>query len=327
MPHVSPPDVQALVRTARRLRVTAVGLAFLFSCAASLAAQQTPRATLTGRIVDEASATVVAGAQVLLVNTAFRSVSDDLGAFEFTDLPPGAYIVEVRQPGYAAHQDTIAVVAGETLEVRFALGVDAIPLEPITVVARSNVEDAAFLEGRRFDGMTRPEIEEVLGRVRSMGDLLREAHAPGVSVVEVSGAVCAEHNRVTRNRRNSFGQDVCRPMALYLDGVRQPNPTVALLSIDPEAVERFDILSPTQGSVLYGAEAASGVIVVETQRGGRQLSAPLVLYPHDEARIRLSFGMVGANPAFSHDGLVISVLPGRKRVLALPRAFELGDRA
>jgi len=268
------------------------------------------RATLRGRVVDATSTTVVVGADVRILNTDRGMFTDDDGGFEFGELTPGAYVIEVRQPGYVVHQDTVALVAGESLEVRFSLGVDAIPLEPITVVARSNVQDQAMEAARRFDGMTRPEIETVLGRVGTMADLLRQARTPGVSIVEYDARVCAEHGRTPRRSRDGFGRDRCRPMAVYLDGVRQLLPEEALKDIDPQTVERFEILGPMQGTILYGSDAESGIIVIETQRGGRRLAEPLVLYAHDQARLRLAFAFTGNNPASTHDGFVLLSFPG-----------------
>lgn len=284
--------------------VTFLALALLTTPTSAVA--QDVRATLTGRVVDLASNTVVVGADVVLVDTNRRTTTDDSGAFEFSELVPGEYLVRVRQPGYEEHTDQITLDAGETLEVRFSIGIDAIPLEPITVVARNRtLEDDAELAGRRFDGMTRPEIEEVLGRVVSMADLLREARTPGVSIVDMSTWVCAEHGRVSRNRRDANGNDFCRPMSVYVDGVRAMNPGEMLVDLDPETVERFEILSPMQGTTLYGTDAEAGVIVIETQRGSRQLGEPLVLYSHDAPRWAFSFGAIGMNPSFTHNGLVV----------------------
>lgn len=296
------------------LRTAGVLAALLWGSAAlapALTAQDGVRATLIGRVVDLASNTVVAGADVILVDTDRRTTTDSSGSFVFAGLAPGDYEVEVRQPGYELHTDAITVSAGERLEVRFTIGVEAIPLEPITVVARSrSIETDAADEGRRFDGMNRTEIEEVLGRVSTMADLLREARMPGLSVVNMSTWVCAEHGRVTRRRRDVNGTEFCRPMAVYVDGVRAMNPGEMLQDVVPETVERFEILSPMQGTVLYGQDAESGVIVIETQRGGRRLGEPLIIYAHDQPKWSFSFGAVGANPTFTHKGFVVLSFPG-----------------
>jgi hypothetical protein len=280
-----------------------------FLLAASLlpgaASAQEVRSTLLGRVVDLSSNTVVAGADVVLVDTDRVTTTDDSGSFTFEDLVPGTYVVEVRQLGYERHTDEISLEAGERLEVRFSIGIEAIPLEPITVVARSrSVETDAADAGRRFDGMNRYEIEQVLGRVSTMADLLREARTPGVSIVNMTTWVCAEHGRVTRNRRNARGTESCRPMSVYVDGVRAMNPGEVLQDVVPETVERFEILGPMQGTTLYGPDAESGVIVIETKRGGRRLGAPLILYAHDQPRWVFSFGAVGTIPSFTHNGFV-----------------------
>ncbi len=305
--------VQHRFMTSFRTRLLLTTLALLVGLPAAVSAQevQEVRSVLSGRVVDLASSTVVAGADVFLLDTEYRTTTDDSGAFRFSDLAPGAYIVEVRQPGYETHRDEIDLNAGETLEVRFTIGIDAIPLEPITVVARSgSIGDDANIQGRRFDGMSRPEIEEVLGRVSTMADLIREARTPGVTVVNMSTWVCAEHGRVTRRVRTANGTDACRSMSVYVDGIRSQTPGETLQDLVPETIERFEILGPMQGTVLYGQDAESGVIVIETQRGGRRLGEPLILYSHDAPRWTIALGAVGTNPTFTHNGIVLVSFPG-----------------
>ena len=201
-------------------------LAAAWLCAVPAAGSaQDGRAIIAGRVVDVLSVTVIAGADVILVGTNRAATSDEDGRFEFPGLTPGDYALEVRHPGYALHTDTVSVDADERLEVRFSLGADAIPLEPITVMARSRTDDAGRRLGRRFDGMTRAEIEEVLPRVRSMADLIMATNTPGVSAIPRGSWVCLEHSRISRNRRDIDGNEFCRPMAVYVDGVRSLIPT------------------------------------------------------------------------------------------------------
>ena len=80
----------------------------------SLIFQLTPLASISGRVVDEASEPV-RGAQVMLfrenrhtgtqrVTRAGNAQTDDLGSYELPDLPPGTYFVAVQAtPWYAMH--------------------------------------------------------------------------------------------------------------------------------------------------------------------------------------------------------------------------------
>ena len=117
--------------------------------------------------------------------------------------------------------------------------------------------------------------------------------------------MCLEHSRVTRNRRDARGNDFCRPMAVYVDGVRSLVPTEILLDLAPEDIERFEILSPLAATTYYGTEGSQGVLVVETVRGGRRLGEPVVRFAYDQSKFNLSFSVMGSNPANLHDGIVL----------------------
>ena len=286
------------------LRFLLSAVAVLLLLPGSITAQD-GRGVVAGRVVDLLSETVVVGATVTLRGTDRAATTDDSGFFEFVGLTPGDYEIEVRSPGYEPHTDAISVDADERLELRFSLGVDAIPLEPITVVARSRADDVERTLGRRFDGMSRAEIEQILPRTHSMADLIMATNTPGVSAIPMGNWVCLEHNRINRNRRDSNGREFCRPMAVYVDGVRSLVPTEILTELRPSEIERFEILGPLAATTLYGNEGAEGVLVIETVRGGRTFGDPAVRYSYDHSNLNVSFAVMGANPASLHDGLVL----------------------
>ncbi|HEX2187925.1 MAG TPA: TonB-dependent receptor, partial [Longimicrobiaceae bacterium] len=70
---------------------------------------------------------------------------------------------------------------------------------------------------------------------------------------------------------------------VYIDGIEVANPLL-LSRIDPEAVERVEVVRGPQGAALYGTDAISGVVNVVTRHEGGGGGAPL-------ARIRSGFGV------------------------------------
>src|SRR5882724_5434557 len=84
-------------------------LALLLAGLCGLVSAQTPIGTLEGQITDPASA-LVADAEVSVRNaqTGFtRTVhSSRTGAFHFSDLPVGVYLLEVKATGFAAYSAT-----------------------------------------------------------------------------------------------------------------------------------------------------------------------------------------------------------------------------
>ena len=81
-------------------------LALLFICLCTLVQAQAPIGTLEGQITDPASA-LVSNAEVSVHNAQTglsRTVlSSRQGAFHFSDLPIGAYLLEVKAQGFAPY--------------------------------------------------------------------------------------------------------------------------------------------------------------------------------------------------------------------------------
>src|SRR5579872_4956407 len=98
-------------------------LVFLFmlcvlSAMPAVTSAQSSTATVAGTVDDESGAPV-AGASVVLKGPQTKSTtSDSKGAFTFSDVPAGSYVLSVTKGGYtAAEQNDIIVLAGQTLNV------------------------------------------------------------------------------------------------------------------------------------------------------------------------------------------------------------------
>lgn len=121
----------------------AAGLLLLVLTGMPLAAQQPaapppPAAVktgrITGRIVDRESGRPMQGARVSIVGQAGVFETDLDGRYRTTPIPVSRVNVRAAYIGYtAARQDSIAVKAGETVTVDFALTVRAIELEELAV--------------------------------------------------------------------------------------------------------------------------------------------------------------------------------------------------
>ena len=91
--------------------------------------------TLRGVVVD-AAIVPVAGAQVILVGTAFETTTDVDGVFSFSGVPPGTYVLEVSTLIHEPTQVTVVIGDG--------------PAEPVKVpmkdVASSGIEPPAVMK-------------------------------------------------------------------------------------------------------------------------------------------------------------------------------------
>ena len=86
-------------------------------CPATLA-QST--GALYGRVVDDLG-DPLPGANVILQDTQIGTATDIDGNFVMTDIPPGAYVVQVAFVGYQALAEDVQVVAGRFARRNFEL--------------------------------------------------------------------------------------------------------------------------------------------------------------------------------------------------------------
>ena len=114
-----------------RLRplAAALAVALLGALPAMAVAQDT--GTITGQIVDGASQRPLAEAQISIPGTGIGTLSNSQGRYILLNVPPGDVTVRVDLLGYGTQQQTVAVLAGRSVSLDFALNQDAIQLEEI----------------------------------------------------------------------------------------------------------------------------------------------------------------------------------------------------
>lgn len=224
---------------------------------------------IRGKVTDAGSARPLAGARVRVAGSDEERLTDEAGEFFLGDLPPGLHLLETEFLGYATQVDSVTIYSDEAILVNIPMVTNPIEIRGMTVTARARVGDPLTDLGRRQDLLTRPQVDALLPRVRSMSDLISAATFPGLSVRETmidSGAglypgVCVEHNRV---RRGNMG---CAMITVYLNGMRLQDPATYLNDLDPNNVESIELLSPTDAALRFGQQGVNGVLIITTRVG------------------------------------------------------------
>jgi hypothetical protein len=112
--------------------------------------------------------------------------------------------------------------------------------------------------------VTREEIERAVRTSYHFGDILRQT-VPGLQVrdnpSQPGARLCVEF----RGRRSIRFARSCQTPVLILDGVRMHDPPSLYSTIQPETVQRIEVIPPAEAGLLYGSESANGVLVVETK--------------------------------------------------------------
>lgn len=241
---------------------------FLFGPPAGTAAAQ----IVVGRVVDGTTGDPIQGARIearapdsVAVATA---LSDSAGFVQLRLPSAGSYFIVASRTGLLPWQSgLISIAARETLEVEIRLGRDAVPLDPLVVVARAR-------SARRLAGYRSRLQDGRVGRFVTREDIERRPSAPvsdlvrplsGVHIVDVArGGNPNALSRLIAMRGNRGGEiadedgaNYCLP-GLFVDGVKVSQS--AEFPID-DFIMAYDL----EGIEVY---STAGSVPIEYQQGG-----------------------------------------------------------
>ncbi|MCH7717766.1 MAG: carboxypeptidase regulatory-like domain-containing protein [Gemmatimonadetes bacterium] len=245
----------------------------------------TPVAHVAGTVAELETGDPVADVWLTLISAQGESVamsrSDDSGKFILTAPAPGPYYVAARRIGYTPDiTGPFQLRTGHAVDIEFPIAPSAFGLEPITVTGKPAVpflSTVGFYDRQRAGFgvfLDREAIEKRAG-ASELGHLLQAI--PGVRV---------DANGLIRLRGIGAGPDgtPCHlsPPLVFVDGFRiepvemgqgsgliTPNSwTRAIHPIHIEAIEVYRTPAEIPAQYNTGGEAACGVILIWTRRGG-----------------------------------------------------------
>jgi TonB-dependent SusC/RagA subfamily outer membrane receptor len=202
-------------------------------------------------------------------------VRDD-GRFLIPGVPAGAQEVAVVRIGFAGQTQSVTVPAGGSVTLNLRLREEAISLDEIVVTG-------VGAEARRREignSMAQVSMEDMDAKPLTNVESALRATVAGVQSLSVSGQVGSGGTLILRGVTSvSQGNE---PL-IYVDGVRLSTarvppanledgrgPRVSGMSINdinPQDIERIEILKGAAATTLYGTEASAGVIQIFTKRG------------------------------------------------------------
>ena len=235
---------------------TTVASVVLFG-AGSLAAQGTT-GKIEGTVRDQAGAPI-AGAQVLIVGSAFASSTNERGYYFINNVPAGTMTVRAQFIGYAPSEvNNVRVFAGQTFTVNIQLEQRAIEVGAITVTANQNA-----IVPR--DQVTSKDIVS--------GELIQNLPADNVSQVLRLQPGVVESNRGLSIRGGRVGE-----AAVYVDGVpiRSVSGNTGVGTASVVGANSLEEASVTTGAIgATQGDAQSGVISFVTRSGGQNFTGYL----------------------------------------------------
>lgn len=285
--------------------------------------------TITGTVTD-ASNNPLQGATVNLKNSNVGTSTDLSGKFSLT-IPGNKGALVVSFIGYKPQ--TINVDAN-TKELNVKLAEDAGKLEEVVVtglatsVKRSNLANAvSSVSGRELTGTTtQPTVDGALYGKFTGANISANSGAPGggisvklrgiTSIVSSSQPLFIVDGVYYDNSSIAAGLNTISKAAGQGSNSNQDNPSNRIADLDPEDIDKLEILKGASAAAIYGSRAAGGVVIITTKRG--KSGKPRIEISHsigvqmqlkklgqrswDPAKVQSAFGSAGLNIYNANNG-------------------------
>jgi TonB-dependent SusC/RagA subfamily outer membrane receptor len=229
---------------------------------------------ISGRVTDAVTGEPLEAAAVVVLGTNIRARTRVDGLYNLMGVAMGQHRLRVMIIGYATQTATANVQSGLTTTVDFALNASVISLDAMVVTGQAGAVSRREI-GNSISTIGAETIANL--PISDVGQAL-QGLAAGVTVMDNSGQVgVGQRIRLRGINSVSMGN---QPL-IYVDGVRildralnddpetgnlAPSP---LHDINPEDIERVEVVKGAAATTLYGTEASAGVIQIFTRRGSQ----------------------------------------------------------
>jgi TonB-linked SusC/RagA family outer membrane protein len=218
---------------------------FISLLSASLAGQR----TVTGTVTDEETGEELISVTVAVKGTTTGAITDFEGNYSIQASPTDT--LAFSYVGY----DTQEVPVGQRSQIDVALGTGANQLEEVVVVGYGKVSKKDLT-----GSVTTINPDEVKGMPIANAEQLLQGRSSGVQVTRNSGAPGAS-SRIRIRGVNSINSS--NSPLVVIDGFLGGD----IDEVNPNDIERIDVLKDASALAIYGARASNGVIIITTKSG------------------------------------------------------------
>ncbi len=259
---------------------------------------------IVGRVTDAKTQTALAGATVVVQGTSRSATTGSDGRYRIAAVAPGTYTVRARYIGYAPGAASVTVSMDQEATADFTLEKSAqrldevvttgtvIPTEvkaiptPISVITGEQIQEQHI---QRVDQLFRGDIPGIFSWDNGSGNYTSAINVRGTTSLDAAGG----------------------SIKTYVDGVEVTDQHF-IATIDPNSIERVEVLRGPQASTIYGSDALNGVLQIFTKTGtpgtkpqlDAQLSAGALQTQWNGTRAvdqqDYSASLVGGGPQFSY---------------------------
>jgi outer membrane receptor for ferrienterochelin and colicin len=262
------------------VRAVLMSLAVVSASLSLAASAQAQAGTVTGTIVDKTTRQPLNAVQVMIDGTTRGGMTDARGRYVIPNVTPGTVTVRATSIGYRTETQAVQVAANGSAVANFELGVSAISLDEVVVTGTGGQAEKKAL-GATVSTVSVASIQERVP-VTDVGAVLQSRIAGVRSLGTVGGVGASRDLRIRGTSSFSLGQ---RPV-VYIDGVKiDTKQTVwggmgtsccsfsggagvdRLSDLNPNDIERIEVVKGAAAGTLFGTEATNGVIQIFTKKG------------------------------------------------------------
>ncbi len=266
---------------ATRARSGALAALLMVSLAgvAARADAQGGTGTIRGKVTN-AAGQPLPNAQVFIVGTPNGAQTGADGGFTIGRVPAGTVAVRARLIGYEASERSVVVAEGATATADFRLTPSAVSLDQVVVTGTAGSARKREV-GNSIGQVSVASLPEVPTNVSNL-------LAGRVAGVNISGGLGNAGSGSAIRLRGATSMALSNQPLIYVDGVRTRSDEYPrngifqgatqrganaygspLNDINPDDIERIEVVKGAAATTLFGTDAAAGVIQIFTKRGSQ----------------------------------------------------------
>ena len=236
---------------------------------------QAQTGAIEGQVFEARNGQPLPGVSVVIPSLNTGAATDVNGQYEIPSVPVGEYEVRVSFVGYKTQSQIAQVAADEVVVLNFEMETDALGLDEVVVTGTGGAVEKKRL-GNTISTVNTEDLQN--SPIANVSELM-QGREPGVQGIAGSG-MAGQGSKIRIRGSSSLSQS--NEPVVYIDGIRSNNgggfaglvgtggsgTPSRLDDINPEAIERIEILKGAAAATLFGSEASNGVIQIFTKRGG-----------------------------------------------------------
>ncbi|HEY0191800.1 MAG TPA: carboxypeptidase regulatory-like domain-containing protein, partial [Kofleriaceae bacterium] len=250
-----------------------------------------------GKVLDPSNKEPIVAAQVQVVGTETVVFTEADGAYQLDGLPLGPVQLEITAPEHEKRTVTIAAdQPGADVALALVQG-EQIIIEgraPV-IVKESAAHGSSTIGGKDLTRVSASTLDEAMQGKLAGANLQQNSGAPGggaqlrlrgVSTINgQSSPLYVIDGVIISNVSVSPGANILTSASAGGSTSTQDNPTNRIADLNPNDIERVEVLKGASAAALYGSKAANGVVVITTKHGKSGES-------HAEITQRIGFAQV-----------------------------------